>query len=139
MRQRLADDSRPRRERKFCVTDHWFPVMLCAVAIALSATQARAEGPNLERGKTTYAELCGKCHGSGGKGDGKEAATLATKPKDLTECPRMATFKDDQLFQIIKNGGVSANLSKDMPAYADSLEDDEIRDTLAYVRSLCPK
>lgn len=110
-----------------------------ALILGIFPRGATAEGPNLERGKSTYGELCAKCHGSAGKGDGKEASTLATKPKDLTECPRMATFTDDKLFQIIKGGGASADLSKDMPPYSDSLEDDEIRDTLAYVRSLCRK
>jgi mono/diheme cytochrome c family protein len=114
-------------------------IVVFTLAVVLLPTLGRSESPNLDRGKSTYQELCSKCHGSGGKGDGKEAATLATKPKDLSECPRMAGFTDDQLFRIIKEGGPAAKLSKDMPPYRDALEDDEIRDTLAYVRSLCPR
>lgn len=117
-----------------------FRASFCGLTLVLlAAAIAAAEGPNLGRGKSTFGELCAKCHGSSGKGDGKEAGTLATKPKDLTDCPRMATFTEDKLFAIVKNGGEKSGLSKDMPPYADSLEDDEIRDTLAYVRSLCPK
>ena len=113
---------------------------MCAVGLLLCGT-ARGEsaGGDVGRGKATYGELCAKCHGPGGKGDGKEAATLATKPKDLTECPRMTKFTDDQLFKIVKQGGAAADLSKDMPPYGDALEDDEIRDTIAFVRSLCPR
>lgn len=106
-------------------------VLMSAVHVTTAA--------DITRGKATYGELCAKCHGPGGKGDGKEAATLATKPKDLTECARLAKFTDEQLRKIVKEGGESASLSKDMPPYKDSLEDDEIADTVAYVRSLCPK
>ena len=98
-----------------------------------------AADPDVGRGKATYGELCAKCHGAGGKGDGKEAATLATKPKDFTDCARMAKSTDEQLFKIVKGGGVAADLSKDMPPYGDALEDAEIRDTIAFIRSLCPR
>ena len=97
---------------------------------------ARAD---LARGRATYKELCAKCHGATGRGDGKEAATLETKPKDLTDCARMAKFTDEQLFRIAKQGGEAEGLSDEMPAYADSLEDDEIRDVVAFIRTLCPR
>lgn len=117
----------------------WWMPGLWVLAAAVLATGARAGEPDLKRGAATYKELCAKCHGSGGKGDGKDAATLATKPKDLTDCARLTTFTDERLFAIVKNGGAAEGLSKDMPPYADALEDDEIRDTVAFVRSLCRK
>ena len=110
-----------------------------ALGVACAAAAASAQAPDLARGKATYKELCAKCHGSGGKGDGKEAATLETKPKDLTDCARMAKFSDDELFRIAKEGGKAAGLSNDMPAYADSLEDDEIQDVVAFLRTLCAR
>jgi mono/diheme cytochrome c family protein len=113
--------------------------LACALGILAAAAPVRGADPDVARGKSTYAELCAKCHGSSGKGDGKEAATLATKPKDLTDCARMSAFTEDQLFRIIKDGGPAGGLSKDMPPYGDALDDAEIRDTLAYIRGLCPK
>ena len=110
-----------------------------ASGVACAAAAASAQAPDLARGKATYKELCAKCHGSGGKGDGKEAATLETKPKDLTDCARMAKFSDDELFRIAKDGGEAAGLSNDMPAYKDSLEDDEIQDVVAFLRTLCTR
>ena len=112
--------------------------VVCGVALSLLRAGA-AEAADVARGKATYGELCAKCHGSAGKGDGKEAATLTTKPKDLTDCQRMSGFTDDQLFKVVKGGGPAGGLSKDMPSYADALEDDEMRDTLAFIRSLCTK
>ena len=112
----------------------WAGVLLCGAALA-----AGVQAQDLARGKSTYKELCTKCHGAGGKGDGKEAATLETKPKDLTDCARMAKFSDAELFRFVKQGGKAAGLSKDMPAYADSLEDDEIQDVVAFLRTLCAR
>lgn len=114
-------------------------IKACAVGIGMAALTARAAEPDVARGKSTYAELCAKCHGAAGKGDGKEAATLATKPKDLADCARMSSFTDEQLLRVIKDGGPAGGLSKDMPPYADALDDSEIRDTLAFIRGLCPK
>jgi mono/diheme cytochrome c family protein len=111
---------------------------MCVVSMMLTGVRG-GWAADVARGKGTYNELCAKCHGPSGKGDGKEAATLATKPKDLTDCQRMLGFTDDQLFKVVKQGGPAGGLSKDMPSYAEALEDDEIRDTLAYIRSLCPK
>ncbi len=114
-------------------------IAVYAVSTILLAVHTAAAGADAARGKNTYAELCSKCHGAGGKGDGKDAATLTTKPKDLTDCTRMKDFTDDHLFDVIKRGGAAAGLSKDMPPYADALEDDEIRDTIAFIRTLCAR
>lgn len=114
-------------------------ISACALGIGVAALTARAAEPDVARGKSTYAELCAKCHGTAGKGDGKEAATLATKPKDLADCARMSAFSDEQLLRVIKDGGPAGGLSKDMPPYAEALDDSEIRDTVAFIRGLCPK
>ena len=111
--------------------------VIVGLVIVLWTRVPFAAGPDLERGKTTYKELCAKCHGSGGEGDGKEASTLNTKPQDLTDCIRMAKFNDEQLFRAIKEGGPAIKLSKDMPSYSESMEDDEIHDVLAFIRTLC--
>ncbi len=114
------------------------PVLFLVFA-AFAANRALGSSPDLARGQSTYKELCAKCHGPAGKGNGKEAGTLKTKPKDFTDCERMAKIDDATRFKVVKGGGKAAGLSKDMPSYSESLEDDEIQDVLAFVRTLCPK
>ena len=114
------------------------PALFLAL-VALSANSAFGGPPDLERGRSTYKELCAKCHGSTGKGDGRESGTLKTKPKDFTDCERMAKIDDETRFKVVKGGGKKAGLSKDMPSYSEALEDDEIQDVLAFVRTLCPR
>jgi len=74
-----------------------------------------------------------------GKGDGPQADALTIKPRDFTDCARMKAMSDDTLFTAIKEGGEAVHLSKDMPAWKDGMDDDEIHDLIAYVRSLCTK
>ena len=105
--------------------------------IALGTTFTMAA--DLEAAKDNYDLFCVKCHGKAGKADGPSAATLATKPRDFTECDRMATFTDEKLFVTIKDGGEAAGLSKDMPAWKEGMDDEEIHDLVAYVRGFCSK
>ena len=104
---------------------------LVAIVPASYADMAAAKGD--------YTTYCAKCHGDTGKGDGSGAATLATKPRDFTDCARMATESDDMLFNVIKEGGPAAKLNKAMTGFSDAFEDNEIKGLVAYVRSLCGK
>ncbi len=86
-----------------------------------------------------YKDLCAKCHGPSGKGNGPEAKTLNPKPADYTDCKKMSPIPDATLFKAIKSGGQSVGKSKDMPAWGEALSDQEIRDLVAYVRGFCKK
>jgi cytochrome c oxidase cbb3-type subunit 3 len=97
-----------------------------------------ATATDLAAAKKNFVTFCSKCHGVEGKGNGAEAGTLSTKPRDFTDCARMKTITDETLFTAIKEGGPAVNLSKDMQAWKDGMEDDEIHDLVAYVRSFCP-
>ena len=66
-------------------------------------------------------------------------SALTTKPRDFTDCARMKALSDETLFGAIKNGGEAVKLSKDMPAWKDGMDDDEIHDLVAYLRGLCNK
>jgi mono/diheme cytochrome c family protein len=89
--------------------------------------------------KSNYQTFCAKCHGDTGKGNGSGAATLATKPRDFTDCARMAKESDDTLFNVIKNGGKANGFSGDMQAWSNAFEDSEIKDLVAYIRTFCTK
>ena len=94
---------------------------------------------DMAEAKSNYTTFCAKCHGAGGKGDGSGAATLATKPRDFTDCARMAKESDDVLFKVIKEGGKPNGFSGDMQAWNNAFEDGEIKDLVAYIRTFCKK
>ena len=64
-----------------------------------------------------YKVYCAKCHGPTGHGDGANASTLKTRPRDFSDCATMSMTKisDDTMFKAIKEGGASVNLPGDMP------------------------
>lgn len=92
-----------------------------------------------ERAATIFLDLCSVCHGTGGKGDGPSAAGLHPKPADFTNCKVMAAESDETLYTIIKRGGQSVGRSTVMPSWGESLSDEQIRQLVAYIRSLCKK
>ena len=106
-------------------------IIACAFAPVRAADMAAA--------KQNYDTFCMKCHGPEGKGDGPAAATLTTNPRNFTDCAAMGKITDDTMFNVIKNGGGSVGLSKDMQAWSTGFADDEIHDLVAYVRTFCKK
>ncbi|MHB8381749.1 MAG: c-type cytochrome [Candidatus Binataceae bacterium] len=106
-------------------------------AILMTAIPACAA--DMAAAKQNYDTFCVKCHGPGGKGNGPAAATLSTRPRDFTDCARMAKESDDKLFNVIKNGGGANGLSPDMQAWSTGFEDSEIKDLVVYVRTFCKK
>ncbi len=116
-------------------------LLLGTVAIGglLTAFAPVSRAADVAAAKQNYTTFCVKCHGEGGKGDGPAAATLQTKPRDFTDCARMAKISDDTMFSVIKNGGKANGLSGDMQAWNQAFEDGEIKDLAAYIRTFCKK
>lgn len=115
-------------------------------AIALAATVAIAGtsvGTASAQGdgspKQQYMVYCAKCHGPGGHGDGANASTLKTRPRDFSDCKLMKTISDDTMFKAIKNGGPAVNLPGDMPPWGQAFEDSEIKGLVSFVRTFCKK
>ena len=89
-----------------------------------------------EAGKKAYTVFCASCHGKMGKGDGPAAAALPTKPRSLADGAYMNTLSDQHLFKVIKEGGASVGKSPLMPAFVSQLDDRQIRNVVAHVRTL---
>lgn len=106
-------------------------VLLATVTGALPGrAQDQAEGRKL------YATHCSTCHGDKGKGDGVAAGALPVKPQDHTNGAVMNALSDQFLADIIANGGGSVGKSSFMPGWRGSLNDKQIRDLVAYIRTL---
>jgi cytochrome c oxidase cbb3-type subunit 3 len=108
-----------------------------SLVLLLVATVVPAAAGDVAATRKEFVRFCAKCHGNEGKGDGPQADALTTKPRDFTDCARMKALTDETLFTAIKQGGEAVHLSKDMPAWKDGMDDDEIHDLVAFVRTLC--
>jgi mono/diheme cytochrome c family protein len=109
--------------------------MAILVAVVLLPAFALAQG-SPAKGKDLYAKQCVGCHGPAGKGDGPAAAALTPKPADFTNKAYMTALKDQYLFDLIQKGGATVGKSPLMTPFGSKLNDGEIRDVIAYVRSL---
>lgn len=85
----------------------------------------------LSRGKRFYAMHCVKCHGENGVGDTEMREFLETHPSDLTNGEWKYGARDGDIFNSVRNGA-----GKDMPSFADNLNDERIWQVVLYLRSM---
>ena len=86
-------------------------------------------------GKIIYERLCISCHGQDGQG-GSMARMLPIMPRNLTDQTYMSSRSDQQLFNIISQGSAAVGVSAAMRAFGHEISDQEIWDTVAYIRTL---
>jgi cytochrome c oxidase cbb3-type subunit III len=158
--QRNADD-RPRigppRQARLVIELRAWVVLLCVVIggcdlaqrghnwdnypSPIEALAARHEplNPTLEsqqRGRGIYEHYCQICHGDSGRGDGFNAAMLNPPPRNFTDENSWNQTDDRQFFAAISNGGQAVGKSVLMPAWGRTLSDQQIRDVIAYLRTV---
>ncbi|MFQ5914324.1 MAG: c-type cytochrome [Nitrospinota bacterium] len=104
-------------------------------ALWLASGTAAAQG-DAAKGKEMYAKLCASCHGATGKGDGPMAAALTPKLKDLSNKAYLSKLDDKYLVDITAKGGAAIGKAPLMPPFGGSLKEEDIRDVIAYIRSL---
>jgi mono/diheme cytochrome c family protein len=108
-----------------------------AIAAALLLGAARPSfAQNTAEGKKLYETYCVACHGDKGKGNGPAAQSLPAKPADHTNGAVMNLLSDQFLYDIIAKGGSAVGKSTFMPSWSGALNDKQIKDLTAHVRSL---
>jgi cytochrome c oxidase cbb3-type subunit 3 len=108
-------------------------VSMILVNLALSPS---AQAQNQAEGKKLYLSYCTSCHGDTGKGDGMAGSSLPVKPADHTNGAVMNKLNDTFLINIISKGGSGVGKSSFMPSWGGALTDQQIRDIVAYIRSI---
>jgi cytochrome c6 len=104
-----------------CAGEGALTLLLCAFAVLPRPAKAQTGG------ETLYKTKCAACHGADGKGE--TTVGKANKVRDLGSAD-VQKQTDDELAGIIGNG------KGKMPAYAKSLKPEQIKDLVAYIRTL---
>ena len=112
------------------------PAAPTAAAPSAPAAPAGSLRGSAEAGKALYAQYCSSCHGATGHGDGPVAGTLNPKPANHTDHQFMATLTDEHLYQVISKGGASVGKSPMMAPWGGVINDQGIKDLIAYLRQL---
>ncbi len=87
-------------------------------------------------GAQLYSTYCASCHGAGGKGDGSAAAALKPPPANHTDPVTIGALSDAYLYTVISQGGAAVGKSALMAPWAGVVNDDGIRDLIAFIRKL---
>jgi mono/diheme cytochrome c family protein len=95
-----------------------------------------AAKPDATRGQALYVANCASCHGPRGEGDGPAGAALTPKPAKHSDGAYMNGLSNQHLFKVIKEGGLAVGKSPLMAPWSGVLNDAQIWDVVAFVRSL---
>lgn len=100
-------------------------LLAVALLFCFAALPARAQD-----GASTFKAKCAACHGTDGKGDSSMGKAL--KVRDLSS-DDVQKQTDAELTDVTTNG------KGKMPAYKGKLTDDQIKQVIAYIRTLKKK
>lgn len=88
----------------------------------------------LEAGRNLYSKNCAACHGPAGLGDGEAGRNLRPRPANIAAMSKMPMASDAYLYWTIAEGGQPVGSA--MPAFKQSLREDEIWEIIGYLRTL---
>ena len=109
---------------------------LAAAPTPPAAAPTAPAAADAARGAATYQSLCASCHGPRGAGDGPAGQNLDPRPAHHDDGGYMNALSNEHLFRVIKEGGAAVGKSPLMAPWGGALSDAQIRDVVAYVRTL---
>jgi mono/diheme cytochrome c family protein len=92
--------------------------------------------PSEQRGAGLYAYYCSICHGKTGERNGFNATELTTPPAMHADPVFMSKLSDADMEKVIKGGGQALGRSPQMPPWGGVLNDQEVKDLVAFIRTL---
>jgi mono/diheme cytochrome c family protein len=101
---------------------------VAAIGIITVFTVTTSFGQN--SGVDTYKAKCAMCHAADGSGNTPAGKSMKVPP---FSSPDLVKMSDADLIAVTKNG------KGKMPAYAGKLTDAQIKDVIAYIRTLQKK
>jgi hypothetical protein len=107
--------------------------LLLLVLVVLAATTSPALAGLT--GEEIYTEACAACHG--GDGRGASGTRVDVPLPDFTDCAFVTAESTANWVGLVRHGGRFLGLSQQMPAFGDTLAEEEMRAVIAYVRSFC--
>ncbi len=96
-------------------------------------TGKKSAGGIPEKSQQMFATICATCHGADGTGNGPAAETLNPKPRNYTDPAWQSSVTDDDIKNIIVQGGQGVGKSPMMPGNPQLKDDPETLDGLVKI------
>ncbi len=90
-----------------------------------------------EEAYLNYKTYCMQCHGMHGKGDGVNVPAMNILPRDHSDHDYMMKRSNTEIYKVIKFGGPAINKSVKMPPWGDTFTEQELRELVGHIRTLC--
>jgi len=103
----------------------------------LFSMPASADEPYTQNALRNYNTYCVQCHGINRNGKGINSRDMSVQPRDHSDAKGMGDIPNEEIFHVIKDGGLAGNKSVLMPAWGNVMNDDEIKELGAYLRFVC--
>jgi mono/diheme cytochrome c family protein len=110
-----------------------------AAAVLLCATQTHsAYAADIDNGRQVYDTYCTTCHGAGGQLDVSSPVVqgLGVIPADFSDPLFNSREPAGDWEMVIRNGGHALGLAEQMPAQGEILDDKQISDVTAFLKSV---
>ena len=108
------------------------PTSICFAVLAFAAACGCQTHQNPQtQAKQLFDTVCGKCHGSDGRG-GVPTAEGQPEPRNFCDAAFQASRSDEDLKRVIKNG------KGPMPPFSALLDDAQVDQLVAHIRSFDP-
>ncbi len=115
-----------------------FRILLKTAALIVFLSALTMGPASAGTAKEVYRFYCAACHGLYGKGDGpNNTPTQPVRPRNHTNAAKMSQLSDEDLINVIREGGAATNRSRMMPPFGDTLTKKEISELKDYLRQLC--
>jgi mono/diheme cytochrome c family protein len=110
-------------------------LLFFSLVILIAAPLFGQSKGNSKKGADLYLEKCVLCHGS--RGQGWDWSKKAEPPIPVPDLAKTTTTHSDQyLFDVVKGGGEAVGRTRFMPPFGFELNDPEVWDLVAYLRTL---
>jgi cytochrome c oxidase cbb3-type subunit 3 len=96
-----------------------------------------ADEPYTQGALRNYNTYCVQCHGVNRNGKGINSRDMSVQPRDHSDAKGMGDIPNEEIFHVIKDGGLAVNKSVLMPAWGNVMNDEEIKELVAYLRFVC--
>ena len=102
--------------------------------LTVPALAAAGSAPDLEAGRRTFESVCAACHGPTGRADPENPVVKALDalPADLSDPLFNSREPAEDWDIVVTHGGQALGLSATMPAQGAALDEQQIRNVVAY-------